>query len=242
MLKWLETKINENFLQKLIVLFIVVLMTLSILAVIYGIIELILNYRLSIGSNGLEEFLKVFLKYKEIFGGLFIAIASLLAIKQLVEIKRNNYRSMWFAILKEELNEIRLENEYIYRNILLQSNDIYDFASSRGFKIQNKDDLKDFMDRFFSKSVPVYELYDSNYKKYSGYYHDKENTHAERRFLNAFIRLMQPSKPYLEDFTKDFLILYREYLFEKNEFNNPIINAKIYEKKTQELIEKENIK
>ena len=240
MKRWIEKKINENFLQRIIILFVAILILLSGIAIIYGFIELIYFYKFSLNIAGFEIFTKVFLKYKEIFGGLFIVIASFFAIKQLVEIKRNNYRNMWFSILKEELNEIRPDNDYIYRNVLVQSNNIYDYASERNFEIKNKEELTKFVNLFFLKAIPVFEIYDIYYKKYNGYYPNKENTHAEKRFLDALIRLMQPSKQYLEDFTKDYLELYRKCVFENNDFNTPIIDVKIYERKAQELLKKEN--
>lgn len=241
MIRWFEKKINENFLQRIIILFVAILIVLSVIAIIYGFIELIYYHEFSSKLSGFEEFIKVFLKYKEIFGGLFIVLASLFAIKQLVEIKRNNYRNMWFSILKEEMNDIRPDNEYIYRNVLIQSNNIYDYASERNFEIKNKKELIKFVNHFFLKAIPVFEIYDINYKKYSGYYPDNKHTYAEKRFLNALIRLMQPSKQYIEDFTKDYLEIYRKCLFENNDFNTPRINAKIYKRKTKELLRKGKI-
>jgi hypothetical protein len=219
--------LNLKFLESIIRIILRILIVLTFFSILYVIIGFI-DYSICFKINCFNKLLELLLEDKLLYSALIILITLVISIESFKEVKKNNKKEVWFKILKEELEYIKQFNIYIYRNTLLQTNKLYDFAYANNFEINNDSTLMKFFNEFLDASTVLkFEEYDINAKKHLYIYPNKDFTYSENSYLNIFVRIVQPTKEYANDFKSTFLSSYRGNLFDDKNFKYEI-NASKY--------------
>lgn len=186
---------------------------LSLICIVYASYE-ISQLEFNLAPESFRNYLSIFLQYKEIFSGTILILAIYFALQQFVvaaESKKQSfvisYRGTWSTILLEKLKELKPHNIYLYKNILLHLNHIFDHVSRINFQFKDKNDLESFFNEFFIDSIQYYELYDAETKKYSGVYLNPDSFYSYDKTLDILLTIAIPSRTY-DNFESDFKNLF----------------------------------
>ncbi len=193
----------------------------SVVSLIYALIEAS-QHSFDFSPKGVKNFFNIFLQYKEVFAGTFLVLAAYFAINQLVVSKESHrqtqkamHKSTWFPTLKEAIDDIKKDNLYIYKNILLNSNKIYDYVADRNYEFNSRKDLEGFFTEFLNAAIPLYEIYDVNYSDYEGVYPNERYSHSRNRIMIVIATIASPSKTY-NNFLNDYNELYENVILNGN--------------------------
>lgn len=196
-----------------------ILSLVAIVLVFYDLSE----YSLSLSSKGFSFFISVFESYKVLFGSNFGAL-TVLTIFLKIEDNRNDTRlkialsdgNLSYKYYQEELELLKKKNEYLYRSLIIRSEEIFRNYVLNRVSIKNKYPLAKIMDDFFANDYNIIEKQHVNYKENGGQSEDYKS-YSDHDSRDIFTIFMDISKYKAEDgtnFYDEFRIHYRNKILE----------------------------
>jgi hypothetical protein len=165
--------------------------------------------------DGIELFISQFEPFSSIYG-LTIALIGIFLIIDQIEISTHQKGIKSFDSWKENIDKVLKEyeesNPAIYKHIDGNITKIYDFISSVGFRIENKSNLKRFMNKFIVNNIDEFETYSIAYIKKNGIYDSKNTSYARTDVQKLLSLIVDPDVHYMS-YWRDFTKIYNNRLY-----------------------------
>lgn len=176
---------------------------------------------LDISLKGLKYYLNQYAEFGILYSATFAVISVKFAFDNLLISNKNhqttlqnNHLSLWSKLVMEFLNEIKKDDIEIYRTIKKELISMHEFLYEKKFHFANKEDLKTFLDTYFTEHIKRFEDYNAEYIPLS-VYTNKNQSYSIHNFRFVFFAMLDLKNCY-SDFKKDFEEL---YMTEVKKFN-----------------------
>jgi hypothetical protein len=211
---------QENILKYVQVL----LFTLSLIALIFCFNES-LKLAFDISNNGFKNLLLVFKPYYPLFAATLVLTTARIALKSFII----NSKNTWYNNIKEFFEIVKEENPIIIKDVIRNSDSIHYYLNSIGFKFRSKNELVDFMNKFFTKRIEIYEKMNIVLQEVN-YYENADMSYSWDNFKYIIDVMINVENSY-DNFEKD---LKEMYMNEVKDFNTDLINEDMYLRKKRE--------
>lgn len=151
---------------------------------------------------GLTTFFKILSTFSILYGATFVVLTTIFTIDRLGIMQEandktwlSNNRNIWYQIMKEVIAEIKLTDDYMYRDFLTKSIRIHDHLFSFNYRFANKQQLESFYNTFSQGQITHFEQMNKEYMSF-GVYENNNQSYSFQNYKYVLVNLVNPDNCY----------------------------------------------